>query len=38
MGGGEKKERKRIIIIINNVIIKFKSKNQNYVLNIIFFF
>ena len=35
VGGGRKKEKK---IIINNVIIKFKSKNQNYVSNIIFFF
>ena len=32
-----KKRKKIIIIIINNVIIKFKSKNQNYIPNTIFF-
>ena len=35
---GEKRGKKIIIIIIiNNIIIKFKSKNQNYVSNTIFF-
>ena len=50
VGGGEKrrkgKKRERVVYVgggrkknnNNNVIIKFKSKNQNYVPNIIFFF
>jgi hypothetical protein len=33
VGGGEKKERKNN----NNIMLKTKSKNQNYVPNIIFF-
>ena len=37
VGGGREKKEKIIIIIINNIIIKFKSKNQNYVPNTKFF-
>ena len=38
VGGGGKKERKKKKEKINNVIIKIKFKNQNDILNIIFFF
>ena len=38
MGGGEKRKEKRKKKKNNNVMIKTKSKNQNYVPNIIFFF
>ena len=35
VGGGEKRKEKKLY---NNVMIKIKFKNQNYVLNTIFFF